>query len=70
MLQLRSDLKDWEISREMMGKTTKETCKVVKNLRSKIVVEPLCEGWSTIRKESEELGWIVSNDLLEEIKGV
>ena len=66
MLQLRSDLKDWEISRDMMGKTTKETCKIVKGLRTKVIIEKLCDGWSTIREESEDLGWVISNELLEE----
>jgi hypothetical protein len=60
------DIKDYLIAREMFGSNTKEQCKIVKKLKEKeIIIEELCEGWSEIRLTTEECGWVISNELLE-----
>ena len=64
MNRLSDKHKDWEIAREMFAKNTKRECTIVKGLRKDVVIENLCEGWSTIRLQKEEVGWIISNEFL------
>lgn len=65
-MKLKSDIKDWQIAQEMFGTNTKEQCKIIKGLRKKGEASSICDGWSIIvEKDSDECGWIISNELLE-----
>lgn len=63
-MKLKESLKDWQIAKEMFGSNSKEICKIVKRLRTKGIVVSHCEGWSII-SEGEDIGWLISNELLE-----
>lgn len=70
-MNVKSDLKDWQIAKEMFGKNTKNECNIVKTIRKKEIskIEELCEGWSMIYTEnhviSNEVGWVIENCLLD-----
>lgn len=67
-MKLKSSIKDWQIAQDMFGTNTKEQCKLIKKLRTKGEVYSICDGWSVIsEKDSDECGWIISNDLLENV---
>ena len=65
-MKIRSDIKDYLIAREMLGSNSKEDCHLIKKLRTKGIITPLCDGWSTISLDEDDCGWIICNDLLEE----
>jgi hypothetical protein len=68
MLRIKKDLKDYLVAREMFGSNTQEQCKLVKKLREKSEIEPLCDGWSVIRKpNTDDCGWLIPNEILEEV---
>ena len=63
---MKTELKDWEIAREMFGRNTKVECKIVTKLRKHGVIQPLCEMWSIITDSRlvDDCGWLIPNDCL------
>lgn len=63
---MKPELKDWEIAREMFGKNTKRECKIVAALRKHGVTEPLCDTWSIItdKRLADDCGWLIPNECL------
>lgn len=65
-MNLKKELKDWQVAKEMFGKNTKLECQIVKKLREKGKISYLCDGWSIISEpDKDDCGWLISNDLLE-----
>jgi hypothetical protein len=65
-MQIKQDIKDYLVAREMYGSNTKEQCHIVKKLKEKGIVTPHCEGWSLISLPNWEYGgYLISNELLE-----
>lgn len=69
MKQIRLDLKDYLVAREMFNSNTKEQCNLVKKLRSTGVIETHCDGWYLIRDKNkpEDIGWLIAEDCIENI---
>lgn len=66
-MRVKKDIKDYLVAREMFGSNTKEQCQLVKKLREKGEIVPLCEGWSTITIPNiDDCGWLIPNELLED----
>jgi len=67
---LKKDLKDWQIAQIMWGKNTKVECKIIASLRKYGVIEPLCEGWCTIRdsRKEDDGGWLIPIECLEQVE--
>jgi hypothetical protein len=63
-MTLNKQLKDWQIAFDMFGKNTKHECDIVKKLRKKATIRPLCEGWSVISGPGDEVGWLISDENL------
>jgi hypothetical protein len=68
-MKIKSELKDWQVAKEMFGSNSKEICKLVKKLREKGEILPWCEGWSIIKQKNQEedFGWLISHELLENV---
>lgn len=65
-MNLKTNLKDWEIAREMFGKNTKHECHLVKILRkNKYWLSELCEGYYLLTTEDDEIGWLVPENIVE-----
>jgi len=65
-MQVKKDIKDYLVAREMFGSNTKEQCHLVKKLREKGEIVPLCEGWSIISfPNTDDCGWLIPNEILE-----
>lgn len=67
-MNLKTDLKDWQVAKEMFGTNTKEQCKIVKKLRDKGEIVYLCQDWYIItEKNKDDCGWLISKDLLQDV---
>lgn len=67
---MKKDLKDWQIAQIMWGKNTKVECKIVSILRKHGIIEPLCDGWYTIRdgRKEDDCGYVIPDECIEHIK--
>lgn len=65
-MKLKTDLKDWEIAREIFGKNTKLECHLIKVLRKNhYKLTELCEGYFLLTTETDEVGWLVPENVVE-----
>lgn len=68
-MKIRSDIKDWQIAKEVFNKNTQKECKIIKELRKAIECNEICEGWYELRTkkhvENDEVGWLIPIEYLE-----
>jgi hypothetical protein len=68
-MKLKDSIKDWQITRDVLGKNTHKECKIIKELRKAIESEEICEGWWMLRTkehiDNDEVGWLIPIEYLE-----
>ena len=68
-MKLKSDIKDWQIARDVLGRNTQKECKIIKELRKSVDSEEICEGWWMLRTQEQvdkdEVGWLIPIVYLE-----
>lgn len=67
MKQIKENLKDWEIAKDMFNNNDKKHCQIVKKLRSKpIEIIPIDNDFSNIRLINvDDCGYVISNLLCQ-----
>ena len=66
-MKIKTDLKDWQVAREVFGKNTKTECSLIKSLRKQeLLVSKICDGYYEVSViGSDEVGWIFPKEMLE-----
>lgn len=57
-------MKDWQVALEMFGKNDKQTCRLVKKIRTKGITEEFCNDWYLASLETDIVPWLMHKNWL------
>ena len=52
-MKITDKIKDYQIARIVWDSNSKEQCKVIKKLRKKSIITPVCDGWYEVQTPQE-----------------
>ena len=67
MYEIKTELKDWEIAREMFGRNGKKECELIKKMRKHYQTEYHSTGWYIIYNTNDtedKIGWLIPQECL------